>query len=154
MTLGIIHAPKVIQPSHMVVVYMRQQHRRNVRLAVDEHLLAEVRSRIDKYVRVGCLNIGRCAQPLVVWVCRLAGGALASYDGYSCRGASAEEGQNHGLFLCVFGDVRRGHLRHADNVGRCHEHHHTALPRRDGYRGPVVDALVYECREMFLHAYG
>lgn len=89
---------QVVDASHMVVMYMCEEHAVYLSVWLAENLLAEVGPTVDEQTRGGCLQQCRCACAMVTRVSASAHLALASYHGHATRGACTKKRQLHLMF--------------------------------------------------------
>ena len=90
--------PQVVQPAHVVVVFVREQNGVEPAKRQGQHLAAEIGAAVDEdAAAVVGFEQGRRALPAVARIGRRADGARAAHLGYARAGAGAKESEFHGL---------------------------------------------------------
>jgi len=90
-----IKGPDVVEPRRVVLVLVGEKQRVEVRNAGAQHLLPEVRARVDDEAAARHGHVHRHAQPVVAVVERAAHRAGAPYHRHPRGRARAEESNGH-----------------------------------------------------------
>lgn len=87
---AMIERADIVQPNHMVIVFVGEQNSVQVLYLMTEHLLTEIRASVNQYIGMAIGHQCSRAKAIVQWIGRRAYEAIAANNGNALRCACAK----------------------------------------------------------------